>query len=240
MVTVEEFLEVYAKLEKAIALTFPRDKNKQHIVKCLMENRVSGIDCPRLQKIRSIRNTFAHNPRKEGEDVYALNDSVLVFLNDIIKTVQALPKVGNVCKPLVKVYSCRLETKICEVVAKMVKSVYSNVPVLDEQDTVIGVFSESTMLQMHRNGWTHKDTATMKNISDLLPVKCHKADAYPFVCKSAPVSYLRRLTDEALQSGKRIGLFLITENGRAEEPLLGILTVWDIVGALDVEVGTNK
>lgn len=239
MVTVEEFLEAYAKLEKAVAMAFPRDKNKQHIVKCLMENRVGGIDWPRLQKLRVIRNTFSHNPRKEGEDVYALNDSVLVFLNKVIEMVQSLPKVGNACKPLKHVYSCRLDTIISDVVSKMVKSVYSNVPVLDDQNKVIGVFSESTMLEMYRSGWTHKNTAMMKNISDLLPIKHHRADAFPFVAQSSPVPYLRRLTDEALKEGKRIGLFLVTENGRADEPLIGILTVWDLVGVLDTEIGKN-
>lgn len=239
MVTVEKFLESYATLEKAVAMAFPRDKNKQHIVKCLMENRVGGIDWPRLQKLRIIRNTFSHNPRKEGEDVYALNDSVLVFLNKVIETVKSLPKVGNVCKPLKQVYSCRLDTIISDVVSKMVKSVYSNVPVLDDQNKVIGVFSESTMLEMHMSGWTHKDTAMMKSVSDLLPIKRHRADAFPFVAKISPVPYLRRLTEEALKEGKRIGLFLVTENGRADEPLTGILTVWDLVGVSDTEIGKN-
>ena len=230
MVTVEEFLESYAQLEKAVALTFPRDKNRQHVVNCLMENHVVGIDWPRLQKLRTIRNVFSHNPRKDGDDVYALNDSAVTFLNKVIEIVRSLPKVGNVCKPIKKVYTCHLDTAISDVVSKMVKSVYSHVPVLDDQNKVIGVFSESTMLEMHRNGWTHKNTARMKSISDLLPIKCHKADDFPFVATSAPVPYLRRLTDTALVDGKRIGLFLVTENGQTEEPLTGILTVWDLVG----------
>lgn len=237
MVTIDEFLEGYAKLEKSVALAFPRDKNKQHVVKCLMENHVKGIDWPRLQKLRIIRNVFSHNPRKEDEDVYAMNDSSLDFLNNAIELVQSLPKVENVCKPLKRVCSCHLDAIISDVVAKMVKSVYSNVPVLDDYNKVVGVFSESTMLEMHRDGWTHKDTATMKSICELLPIKRHKADAFPFVAKSAPVPYLRKLTDEALREGKRIGLFLVTENGREDESLVGILTVWDLVGVSDAEVG---
>ena len=236
MVTSEEFLECYAKLENAVALAFPRDKNKQHAVKCLMENHVAGIDWPRLQKLRTIRNVFVHNPRKEGEDITILNDSAVEFLNKTIEIVKTLPKVGNVCKPLKDVFSCRLDTLICDVVTKMVKSVYSHVPVLDDQNKVIGVFSESTMLEMHKAGWTHKDTAKMRSISDLLPIRCHKADAFPFVAMSAPVSYLRRLTNEALLNGRRIGMFLVTEDGRAQEPLNGILTVWDLVGVSDAEV----
>ena len=239
MVTIEEFLECYARLEKTVALAFPRDKNKQHIVKCLMDNHVVGIGWPRLQKLRTIRNVFSHNPRKEGEDIYAFNNSALTFLNKAIGIVQTLPRVGNVCKSLKRVYSCRLDTIISDVVAEMMKRVYSHVPVLDDLGKVIGVFSESTMLQMHRNGWIHKNIAQMKSIRDLLPIERHKADEFPFVATSEPVPYLRRLTDDALVDGKRIGMFLVTENGCAEEPLIGILTVWDLVGVSDGNVG-NK
>lgn len=239
MVTSEEFLECYAKLENAVALAFPRDKNRQHAVKCLMENHVAGIDWPRLQKLRTIRNVFVHNPRKEGEDITILNDSAVEFLNKTIEIVKTLPKVGNVCKPLKDVFSCRLDTLISDVVAKMVKCVYSHVPVLDDQNKVIGVFSESTMLEMHKSGWTHKNTAKVKSINDLVPIGRHKADVFPVVAMSTPVSYLRRLTSEALAAGKRIGLFLVTENGQEDEPLAGILTVWDLAGVSDSEIGNR-
>ena len=238
MVTIEEFLECYKRLENAVAVTFPRDKNKQRIVECLTENHVSGIDWPRLRKLRSIRNAFSHNSCMDG-DVAGINDSANEFLRMVTESVLALPKVGNVCKPIKKVFFCGLDTLISDVVAGMVKSVFSHVPVLDAQDKVIGVFSESTMLEMHKSGWTHKNTAKIKSISDLLPVSRHKADEFPFVAMSAPVSYLCRLTSEALAAGKRIGMFLVTENGQEDEPLAGILTVWDIVGVSDSEIGNR-
>ena len=168
-----------------------------------------------------------------------INDDAVVFLSKVTKTVLSLPKVGNVCKQRKKIFSCGLDTLICDVVAGMVKNVFSHVPVLDEHDKVIGVFSESTMLEMHKSGWTHKNTAKVKSISDLLPIAQHKADEFLFVAKDAPVSQLRRLTAESLERGKRIGMFLVTETGCEDEPLFGILTVWDLVGVSDSEIG-NK
>ena len=98
------------------------------------------------------------------------------------------------------------------------------------------MFSESTMLEMHKSGWTHKNSARINSIYDLLPVAQHKADEFLFVAKDAPVSQLRRLTAESLERGKRIGMFLVTETGCEDEPLFGILTVWDLVGVSDSEI----
>lgn len=44
MVAIEEFLECCKRLENAVAVTLPRDKNKQRIVECLTDNHVARRD----------------------------------------------------------------------------------------------------------------------------------------------------------------------------------------------------
>ena len=47
----------------------------------------------------------------------------------------------------------------------------------------------------------------------------------------APTYTIRTL--DALKKRERIGMFFVTENGKKAEPLIGILTVWDIAGVPD-------
>ena len=46
--------------------------------------------------------------------------------------------------------------------------------------------------------------------------------------------------EESLESNKRIGLLIVTRNGKEDEPLLGIATAWDIAKVLDEKANDNK
>ena len=122
----------------------------------------------------------------------------------------------------------------------MVENSYSHVPVLDEHGKVIGVFSESTMLEMSKADAGGAVPDTMRDIAAFLPMEKHSADVFKFVPKNDAVLHLRQLCDEALGKRERIGMFFVTENGREVEPLLGILTVWDIAGVVDMNDKTES
>ena len=142
--------------------------------------------------------------------------------------------------PLQTVLTCTLDSAIRPIVEKMVTNSYSHVPVLDADGKVIGVFSEGTMLEMNKAGIGSDESTVMRDIAVYLPADRHTADVFRFVPKDVAVLYLRFLCDDALKKRERIGMFLVTENGKKEQPLIGILTVWDIADASDVLLGTEK
>lgn len=45
---------------------------------------------------------------------------------------------------------------------------------------------------------------------------------------------------ESLENDKRIGLFLVTKNGKPDEPLFGIATAWDVAEVLDEKDDDNQ
>ena len=122
----------------------------------------------------------------------------------------------------------------------MIKNSFSHVPVLDEKGCVVGVFSESTMLEVGKAGIGDSNATTMRDISAFLPMKKHTADVFRFVPNNDVILHLRQLCDDALKKRERIGMFFVTENGAEKEPLLGILTVWDIAGAMNEKSGVVK
>ena len=90
------------------------------------------------------------------------------------------------------------------------------------------------MLEMSKAGIQADGNATLGDVSQFLPCDKHTAEVFRFVPKNDPIAHLRCLCAEALGKRERIGMFFVTENGREEEPLLGILTVWDIAGIPNV------
>ena len=57
---------------------------------------------------------------------------------------------------------------------------------------------------------------------------------FRFVPENDPIAHLRSLCADALKNHERIGMIFVTANGKLNEPLLGILTVWDIAGVSDL------
>lgn len=148
-------------------------------------------------------------------------ESALGFANETL-TVQ------SAWVPIDKVTKGRLSDSITVIAKKMLKKRHSHVPILDEKGAVVGVFSESTMLEASMSGVCCSRNARMLDIKDCLLIENHKFDVFKFVSKETTIAHLRKMHQEASKQDKRIGLVLVTANGDSNQPLLGILNIWDI------------
>ena len=239
MTTESLFLEKWKELESATHLSFPTWDGRD-MEKFLKKMRVEDIDFTRLMALRNVRNTLAHNPMLNGCPLVKVSDDVIPYLDEVIDRIKHLPTAANILIPRSDVFACSRDVEIRRVVEVMLEKVYSHVPVLDEDGKVTGVFSESTLLEMHKTGVGDEESAIMRDVSAFLSVDQHTAEVFCFVPKNDPIAHLRFLCADALKKGERIGMFIVTENGREDEPLLGILTVWDIAGVSDTSVGTQS
>lgn len=157
----------------------------------------------------------------------------IIGFDDMSRLVRSLKTAVDFWIPRANVFTCTMRDRISSVIGKMVKLAYSHVPVLDEKGKVIGVFSEGTILQTARTNMRCPKTATIGSLVDLLPIERHTSDVFVFVPRNVTAETLHRRLKDAMQNGERIGMFLVTEHGKSHEPLLGIITAWDIAG--DVE-----
>ena len=233
MTTEALFAERWKELESVTRLSFPTWDGRD-IEKFLKQMRVEGVDFTRIMALRNVRNALTHNPMLNGVPLVAINVGVIPFIDETIALIKHLPTAANIIIPRSKVYSCARTDTIHDVVDTMLTKVFSHVPVLDPDDKLIGVFSESTMLEMSKAGITDDGTVTMKDVERFLDVEKHTAEVFRFVPKNDSIAHLRYLCAEALEKHERIGMFFVTQNGKKDESLLGILTVWDIAGISDV------
>ena len=223
------FAERWKELESATRIAFPTWDGKE-VEKFLKKMRVEGVDFTRLMALRYVRNALTHNPLLNGNPIVTVNAGVVSFLDEVIARLKKLPMVSNIWIPRSAVYFGSLDDAISTIVGDMLTNVYSHVPVLDSDDKVLGVFSESTMLEMNKAGIRDDGKTTLKAVAEFLPCDRHTAEVFRFVPKNDSVAHIRHLCAEALQKHERIGMFFVTEDGKENAPLLGILTVWDVAG----------
>lgn len=238
MTTTEKVIELWKRLESATRLAFPT-WDGHGMEKFLKSMQVEGLDFTRIMALRGVRNALAHGLELGGKPLVAINDAVVPFLEDAITLVQRLPTVANVWIPRSDVFVGSLGDNIHLIVEEMLRNVFSHIPVLDSDGKVLGVFSESTLLEMNNAGIMDDGSLTLSNVLEFLPCEVHKADVFRFVPKNDPIAHIRRICAEALARHERIGMFFATKNGKSDEPLLGILTVWDIAGVSDVSNMTH-
>ena len=104
---------------------------------------------------------------------------------------------------------------------------------------MIGVFSESTMMEVWKEGTGQIRATVMRDIEEYLKIDRHKFDEFQFVSKKSTTAHLQKLYEEILKEGKRIGMLFVTETGSQDEPLLGIITEWDVAKVLDMASSSN-
>ena len=136
--------------------------------------------------------------------------------------------------PLKRLSTCSMSDTISSVIDKMMENGFSHIPVLGKRRKVIGVFSESTMMEVWRSDLEFSNVKLIRDVIEFLPTKRHKTDVFVFVSKNVTAASLRQICDEVLKKEERIGMIFVTENGKEEEPLLGIFTVWDIARVFDL------
>ena len=163
-----------------------------------------------------------------------------VMVDDVIGGAKDSAPVTSFWIPRDKMCVCSLSETISSVIDSMNEGGYSHVPVLNGDGKVIGVFSESTMLEAWKANIRCTEAATMNVLAKILPIDNHKMDVFGFVPKDATAASLQKIYKESFENNERIGLIFVTETGRQDEPLLGITTVWDIAESLDTEDGEGK
>jgi CBS domain-containing protein len=109
--------------------------------------------------------------------------------------------------------------------------VYTHVPVI-ENNKMVGVFSENTILSYlvhHKDAIIMKDTK-IEEFKDFILIDKHTSEHFIFVPKDALLIEVEAIFHKGLVNRKRIAVVYITENGKPEEGLLGMITAWDIAG----------
>ena len=182
-----------------------------------------------LESIRNIRNTLVHEAKIDSEDAFLISPIVTNFLEDEIHFLLNPIKARNVMVPLKDVYYISKDSRIKDVINYMSSHYISHAPIL-ENKRVIGVFSESTLytfLLKHEN-IVLEDNTTIETFLPYCLLDKHSSERFMFVDADLSVLDLRENFVKSKKE-KRLVMLFLTENGRKDEPLLGILTAADFI-----------
>ena len=144
-----------------------------------------------------------------------------------VTALEAVSWMGNCFVPLEDVCKCTLDEPISKAISYIIDNTHSHIPVLDESQRVVGVFSVSTLMEIVRRRDPNRNCGSLASIQTDLGIENHKTEEFKFVSLTSTVAEVHRMYDEAKEKGKHIGMFFVTEDGGRDSPLYGIFTKWD-------------
>ena len=232
MTKTDQFLDLYKKLENTANTHYHIRGSGSAIAKLQRRQEFSNIH-QELDYIRDVRNLLTHRPRI-GE-FYAVEptDAMLSLLEKLINRLEHPLSAIRIALPLEEVLSASLDSPVLDSLEKMYKRAFSHMPIL-EDGKVVGVFSGSSLMNcvLYKHIMFSGDLK-FRDIKDTFTFDQHPSETFRFVSRDTLVSDISDMFDEALQQEERIGMIFVTENGKSDEELLGIITAWDVAASIN-------
>lgn len=129
-------------------------------------------------------------------------------------------------------YSLSPEDKIAEAVSVMDRRNFNFAPIL-YQGKVMGVFSPETIFSYLADHGEIKNTdkMMMKEIKNYTNISSKKLEGFLFLPQDTTVAHVEALFSEQRPQTQRLEVIFITKNGKEDEALLGMVTIWDLAKA---------
>ena len=233
MSNAKDFMDKFKVLENLLRDKFNiEDYNKSALkeVEDIPQFRTIKGD---LRYIRQIRNLISHKTTINGEYPVEPHIKIVNKIQDIIDYINNPPKAYDKCVKINEVCYASKNEKIYPYMLAMKDNVFTHIPIL-EQGVVIGVFSENTLFGalIEDELVYEKEKTTFQN--ELINKYCcltnHITETFSFIKKDLLLEDVKEMFLKSFKNKQRLAMLFITQNGKKDEKLLGILTPWDVLG----------
>ena len=232
MNNIDDFKRLFNEFEE---LTFNICKNDRltisEAIKELKERRITPYSTQYnfIEFCRRLRNSNSHTN----------NDSEYLIYTD--KLIENLKNVINIIKHPYKVYdkathpvvSFNENNRVRTVMKKMDELNYTHIPIYDDNKNLIGIFSENAIFNYLYNDEIIEinDDTTFNDIKKY--INLNNSENIKFVAKNELYDNIINEFISEFKKGSKLSCVMVTEHGKRNEYILGIITAWDIIGKVE-------
>lgn len=226
----EIFLDKYKQLENIAINEFKLPPDGSAVAKLEKRSEFKDIKYE-LNYCREVRNLLQHNQRLDEEFAVQPGQKMIELLDMVIDRIKNPVRCMDIAIPYNDLLWKSMEDMVMPTIKIMNDRNISHVPILQDR-RVIGDFSDNCVFPyLLGDEKCHIDANTrFKDLKEYLDLDSHPSEVFKFVPYDEKLTKVERLYEEARTAHERIGLVFLTENGRPDERLLGVLTSWIIIG----------
>ena len=232
------FLELYNDLDDLLRQKY-HDSTRTNSVIIRYANELNRSGNPSLIKIgkklnmlRVLRNSIIHDFDNNVDNIIEISDDAINFLKNLVESIRNPKNARDLYTPIVKLYYIKEDDNqsVLEVMEYMRNKGFSQAPVLGKNNVVKGVFSPNALfayLTVNKDADVAK--LTFKDIKDYLPTYAHFSECYEFISIKMSETDIDNMFSSFYERHKKLALLFVTQSGSPKEPLLGIITLSDVI-----------
>ena len=229
-----EFIRKYNELDCLIGEKFNRESDDSSIYFLINKYRRSRIEKERvystkLDSIRKIRNLMVH---ESGiiDELFTVSDDVINFLDELIDYLRNPIRAKDVMTPLSKLIYGKKEDFLYYLIEKIVKDGISNIPILDEEKKVIGVFNSDVLLNLSLDKVKVNNETRILDIMNYVKLNNQLNLRFIFVTGEYEIDVLNDyFAFSKEQYKKRLPIIFVSVSGKETSQLLGIVSPIDLI-----------
>lgn len=229
-----EFIRKYNELDCLIGEKFNRENDDSSIYFLINKYRRSRIEKERvystkLDSIRKIRNLMVH---ESGiiDELFTVSDDVITFLDELIDYLRNPVRAKDVMTPLSKLIYGKKEDFLYYLIEKIVKDGISNIPILDEEKKVIGVFNSDVLLNLSLDKVNVNNETKILDIMNYVKLNNQLNLRFIFVTGEYEIDVLNDyFAFSKEQYKKRLPIIFVSVSGKETSQLLGIVSPIDLI-----------
>ena len=227
----EEFLDKYKQMENIVRNEYNLGDNDS-IVNFLINSKEFKHIENELDLCRDTRNLLSHNPKINGEYLVYPSEEMIKLLDEVIQKVTKPLKASNVMVKKSELCFMSMQDKVKDAMTTMKEHSYKYIPIL-EDGVLVGMFSAKTILDIMTSEGVDafKDDAIFESISKYISIENVSSKTFAFVGNSTPLCEVKDIFKEDVEHKERINIIFVTQHGKSDEKLLGIITAWEIASA---------
>ena len=230
----DEFIRKYNELDCLIGEKFNRESDDSSIYFLINKYRRSRIEKERvystkLDSIRKIRNLMVH---ESGiiDELFTVSDDVINFLDELIDYLRNPVRAKDVMTPLSKLIYGKKEDYLYYLIEKIVKDGISNIPILDEEKKVIGVFNSDVLLNLSLDKVKVNNKTKILDIMNYVKLNNQLNLRFIFVTGEYEIDVLNDyFAFSKEQYKKRLPIIFVSVSGKETSQLLGIVSPIDLI-----------
>jgi hypothetical protein len=222
----EQLLSDWEKLEKAAGKFF--GTGSEDAVSLLRGEARFAEYWEQLEYCRRVCALLCRSERINGDYALYPSDAMLQLLETVLRKLEHPETTLDIMTPVNSLLVADEDSNVLAMMRSMRERKLSHVPLLEHR-RVASVFSVETIFQATLDRQLHvTDKTVMRDLDAYLPFEKHLNHAYRFVEGTADLRAVQAFFDEGYTREGKLKLLLVTEDGRADSPLLGVVTPYDI------------
>lgn len=222
----QQFLERYREIEEWVLnnlnVAEMKDLEQMPQYKSLRSN---------LSFCRILRNLLSHYDwSKAGNDMVIVTDQALRQVNNLYYSLNPVTLM-RIAIRVGQIYAPASSDSVLNAIKVMHRNDYSYIPIVDNH-RIVGVFSIKILLRIAAEDKIQEltDSLTFLDILDFIRISENPENQYSFIDTNTTVEDAAEMFQRSKRRKKKLDVLFITDNGRADGTLQGMLTPTDLIG----------